>query len=174
MDLLEMLAGCRKGDIGAQKALYDRYHPLVFGVIRRYVDDTHLANELLNDVFFAVLTKSDQFQHKGSFEGWIRQITTNTIAQHFRRNAKHERVVLKDVPDEDFFVDTDALDNMGFKELLAIIQELPPMPRAVFNLAVLEKLSHKEIGNILGIQVNNSRWYLNDARKRLKEKIKSR
>jgi DNA-directed RNA polymerase specialized sigma24 family protein len=47
------------------------------------------------------------------------------------------------------------------------------MQRAVFNMYVFENFMHKEISAALNINENNCRWYLNDARRRLKEKIKS-
>ncbi len=67
--------------------------------------------------------------------------------------------------------DTNGPAQLAYKELLAIIHELPPMHRAVFNLFVFEQYAHKEIAALMGISENNSRWHLNDARRRLKEKI---
>ena len=51
------------------------------------------------------------------------------------------------------------------------IRDRPDAQRSVFNLFVFDDCSHKEIGELLGITENNSRWHLNDARRRLKEKI---
>ena len=173
-ELRALIAACINNELASQKVLYDRYHPQAMGVIRRYVGDNHLANELLNDVFFTVLTKLEQYAFKGAFEGWIRQITINRVGMHFRQNVKHEQVHYTDIPDTDFSLSSTAVSQLGYKELLGLIHELPDTQRAVFNLAVFEDCSHKEIGKILGMKVNNSRWYLNDARNRLKEKIKCR
>jgi RNA polymerase sigma-70 factor (ECF subfamily) len=63
------------------------------------------------------------------------------------------------------------VENLSHKELLAIIETLPEAQRNVFNLFVFENYSHKEISKILNMQQNNCRWHLNDARRRLKEKI---
>jgi RNA polymerase sigma-70 factor (ECF subfamily) len=70
-------------------------------------------------------------------------------------------------------VEGDIIGKLGYKELLQLIYQLPDTQRTVFNLFVFEQLSHKEIAENLGINENNSRWHLNDARKRLKEKISS-
>jgi len=56
--------------------------------------------------------------------------------------------------------------------LLLLVQSLPAAQRTVFNLFVAENYAHKEIAALIGITESNSRWYLNDARRRLKEKIK--
>jgi RNA polymerase sigma-70 factor (ECF subfamily) len=57
------------------------------------------------------------------------------------------------------------------KDLLGIIQTLPPMSRTVFNLFVFEGYSHKEIGKILEMSEGTSQWHVNNARKSLQQKI---
>ena len=67
---------------------------------------------------------------------------------------------------------TTQLQNIGYKELLAMITELPPGYRAVFNLYAVEGYSHKEIGEILGISEVTSRTQYSRARALLQSKIK--
>ncbi len=64
-----------------------------------------------------------------------------------------------------------SVEDLSHKELLKIVATLPDAQREVFNLFVFENYSHKEIAEILNINQNNCRWHLNDARRRLKEKI---
>lgn len=154
----------------AQKQLYDLYAPKAFGIIKRYVyDDKSAAEEILNDSFYKVLTKLNQYSFQGSFEGWIRRIVVNTITDHLRKSINEEH--LKEVQPEDAYTNYDQVGVLAHKELLELIHSLPSGQRTVFNLFVIENYSHKEIGTLLGITENNSRWYLNDARRRLKEKI---
>jgi RNA polymerase sigma factor (sigma-70 family) len=164
---------CLKDDIKAQKKLYDMYQPLVFGVIRRYISDINIAKEILNEAFFSILTKLNQYSFKGAFEGWIRQIAVNCVAMYFRKNLKHDVISNLDISEVDFSIDSSAVGKITYKEILQFIHELPDMQRVIFNLHVFENFSHKKIGDVLDIKENNSRWYLNDARKRLKEKIKN-
>jgi RNA polymerase sigma-70 factor (ECF subfamily) len=69
-------------------------------------------------------------------------------------------------------VGSEPMAKMAHKELMELIHSLPQVHRTVFNLFVIENYAHKEIAEMLSITESNSRWYLNDARKRLKEKIK--
>jgi len=172
-DLVILIKECLKDNIKAQKKLYDMYHPLVFGVIRRYISDINIAKEVLNEVFFSILTKLNQYSFKGAFEGWMRQIAVNSVAMYFRKNLKHDVISNLDINEIDFSIDSSAVGKITYKEILQFIQELPDMQRVIFNLHVFENFSHKKIGDILNIKENNSRWYLNDARKKLKEKIKN-
>ncbi|MBL7943804.1 MAG: sigma-70 family RNA polymerase sigma factor, partial [Flavobacteriales bacterium] len=57
------------------------------------------------------------------------------------------------------------------KQLLEMIRALPDMQSTVFNLFVMENYSHLQIGEALGINAGQSKWYLHDARKMLREKI---
>lgn len=170
-DLSILIKECLEQSRSAQKKLYDIYAPAAYGVIKRYLyNNEHLAQEILNDSFCKVLTKLNQYTFQGAFEGWIRRIVVNTITDHLRKNMK-ETQPHKEVQAEDAYIASESLEKISHKELLNVIQTIPDTQRTVFNLFVFENYSHKEIGNILGITENNSRWHLNDARKRLKEKI---
>jgi len=172
-ELSVLIKDCLAESRGAQKRLYDLYAPAAYGVIKRYLYKNETdAQEILNDSFFKVLTKLDQYTFQGSFEGWIRRIVVNTITDYLRKNVKDVQPH-KEVFEESAFVNSESVEKISHKELLQLVQSLPDSQRTVFNLYVFENYSHKEIANILNINENNSRWHLNDARRRLKEKINS-
>lgn len=169
-ELYALVRDCIAESRTAQKRLYDIYAPRAYGVIKRYIyDNENAAEEVLNDSFYKVLTKLDQYSFQGSFEGWIRRIVVNTITDYLRKAISKEQH--KELHDDVAIVNSEPVSALGHKELLEIIQTLPHAQRTVFNLFVVENYSHKEIATLLNINEPNSRWYLNDARKRLKEKI---
>lgn len=172
-ELLILIRECIAHNRTAQKNLYDKYSPALYGIIRRYVNDNNTAQEILNDVFFRVFTRLPQYSFEGAFEGWMRKIAVNIISDHFRKNAKHNVISDKDIDTVDSNIDNDTLGRINYKELLKLIHELPDTHRAVFNLYVFENYAHKEVAEMLDITENNSRWHLNDARRRLKEKLKN-
>lgn len=169
--LYALIKKCIAQDRKAQKQLYEEYAPLLYGVIKRYTYNRGEADEILNDSFYKIFTSLHSFAFTGSFEGWMRRITVNCITDNFRKYIKNEPAYKLEVENVDVYTNENALGKMGYKELLQKVYELPDTQRAVFNLFVFEQLSHKEIAEHLGISENNSRWHLNDARKRLKEKI---
>jgi RNA polymerase sigma factor (sigma-70 family) len=171
-ELHELIEQCIACNRMAQKKLYDQYAPLLYGIIKRYTYNGGQADEILNDGFYKIFTGLHLYTFKGSFEGWMRRIVINTITDHFRKYIKNEPVKT-DIEPMDIRVDDDAVSKLRYKELLALVHELPDTQRAVFNLFVFEQLSHKEIAEQLGLNENNCRWHLNDARRRLKEKIQS-
>src|SRR4029078_11672221 len=58
----------------------------------------------------------------------------------------------------------DTMSNLGAKELISLIQKLPPKCQIVFNLYVFEGLKHREIADQLGITEGTSKSNLSDAR----------
>jgi RNA polymerase sigma-70 factor (ECF subfamily) len=169
-ELSILIRDCIAESRSAQKKLYDLYAPMAYGVIKRYLHSENEAPEILNDSFYKVLTKLDKYNFQGSFEGWVRKIVVNTIMDYLRKSIKPGQVY-KEVAADDAFVNSESVEKISHKELLSLVQSLPDVQRLVFNLYVFENYAHKEISVILSIPENNSRWYLNDARKRLKEKI---
>lgn len=59
--------------------------------------------------------------------------------------------------------------KMRTEELLAVLDQLPPAYRIVFNLHLIEGYSHKEISTMLDIQESTSRTKLTRARKMLQD-----
>lgn len=169
--LLEL---CKRGDSAAQKSLYDRLAPKMFPICIRYMGDRTAAEDVLQDGFVTLFSKLGSFSGTGSFEGWARKIFVNTALMSIRKSD-----ILKDTDDIDtawsvHSEGTSALEDLGYKELLRMIGELPVGFRTVFNMYVLEGYSHKDIAEALGITENTSRSQLQRARVALQEKIRNR
>lgn len=166
-----LIKACIAQDRKAQRAMYEKYSPVIYGIIKRYEYNDESAMEILNDSFLKIFMKLSQYSFQGAFEGWMRRIAVNTITDHIRRNVKEREVIKSDGKEYDGYVEGNIVEGMAYKELLNVVHTLPYMQKAVFNMYVFENLMHKEISEALKINENNCRWYLNDARKRLKEKI---
>ena len=166
-----LIAACRRDEPSAQRRLYDAYAPLVFGIIRRYTADDGVAQEIHSDAFYRIFTRLEQYRFEGAFEGWMRRIAVHAAADYFRKQRPPDTLLQESTEDTAIYHDAHGLSKLAYKELLALIHALPFMQRAVFNLFVFEQYTHKDIATALDISENNSRWHLNDARRRLKEKI---
>ena len=66
------------------------------------------------------------------------------------------------------------MQSISYRELLAMIAELPSGYRTIFNMYVVEGYSHKEIAAALGISEATSRSQLMRARTMLQDKIRER
>lgn len=130
------------------------------------------AEDVLQEGFISLFTKLGSYEGAGSFEGWARRIFINTALMHLR---KTDALGLSDDISEAhglFTEEATPLQKMGYKELVRLIEALPPDARTVFNMYVVEGYSHKEIAQELGCTEATSRSKLQRARLRLQEMIK--
>jgi RNA polymerase sigma-70 factor (ECF subfamily) len=169
--LRELVRECLASKRSAQRQMFEQYGPGVYNVIRRYIFQEEQAKEVLNDVFFKIFTRLNQYSWQGPIEAWMRRIAVNAVTDHVRKYLKNDKVPKVELNEYDAWVDSDAVQNISFKELISYTWQLKETHRTVFNLYVFENLSHKEIAESLNISEGNSRWILNDARKKLKELI---
>ena len=168
MSLKELVHNCKKGNRIAQEQLYKQYAGKLFGVCLKYSRNKTEAEDNLHDSFITIFEKIDQYKFKGSFEGWLKRITVNTVLQKYRKEEYLS--VITDNVEEEVMVETGYVE-VGLPVLLKYIQELPNKYRLTFNLYVLDGYSHKEIAELLGTSVGTSKSNLARARMILKEKI---
>jgi len=117
-----------------------------------------------------IFEKIGQFKATGSFEGWLKRITVNTVLQKYRKE-EHLNVVSENL-EEETTVDS-GYANVPLETLLQYIQELPNKYRLTFNLYVLDGYTHKEISALVGTSTGTSKSNLARARSILKEKIET-
>src|SRR5690606_32536179 len=141
----------------------------MMGVVRRYIDHVEQAEEVINNGFLRAFQRISQFNYKGSFEGWLRKIVFHAVSDYVKKNMKYNKNVL--LIDKDEYIHKDLGNKLYYDELMALVQDLPPATRAVFNMYVIDGFSHKEIGKTLEISEETSKWHLSEGRKQLKEKI---
>ena len=165
----ELIQGCLSQDRKAQRLLYERYAPKMFGVCKRYVKSLENAEEVLIEAFCKVFQKMDSYAGQGSFEGWIRRVVINEALMFLRKNYRfHEHLDVTEMPAlaaEEAGIE----DALSAQEILALLDELPTGYRTVFNLYALEGYKHREIADMLGISINTSKSQLILAKKRLQE-----
>ncbi|MGB5435137.1 MAG: RNA polymerase sigma factor [Maribacter sp.] len=168
MSLEELIDKCKKGDRKAQEQLYRQFSNILFGICLKYSRNKSEAEDSLHDSFMTIFEKIGQYKSKGSFEGWLKRITVNTVLQKYRKE-EFLKVVSENVEAE-VTVDTE-YDDIELQTLLKYIQELPNKYRLTFNLYVLDGYSHKEISTMLGTSTGTSKSNLARARLILREKI---
>ena len=170
MSLNQLIENCKVGDTKAQGELYKLFSSKLFSVCLKYSRSYAEAEDNLQDAFLKIFDKIEQYKNKGSFEGWLKRITINTVLQRYR-NEKVFDIVNENVIEEvELEVDEDAV---SIDYLLQIIQELPDRYRLVFNLYVLDGYSHKDIANMLDINIGTSKSNLARARHSLKQTIEN-
>jgi RNA polymerase sigma-70 factor (ECF subfamily) len=168
----ELIAGCRANDRRAQRAVYDRYAPLMGAVARRYCHRDADAEDVVVGAFYRVFSKIDSFRESGSFEGWIRRIVVNEALMLLRKKYALKRASeLTDVNPSHYAIPARAAERLAEQDILNLLDAMPVGYRTVFNLYVIEGYKHREIAELLGISINTSKSQLILAKKRLREQL---
>jgi RNA polymerase sigma-70 factor, ECF subfamily len=152
----------------AQQKIYAQFSPKMLSVCRQYIKDLHLAEDVMITAFMKVFTHLKKFEHKGSFEGWIRRIMVNECISFLRVQKK-----IKYIEEETYFEDSfnNIESQFAIDGIQSMIDNLPEGYKMVFNLYAIEGFKHQEIASMLGIKEGTSKSQLSHARKMLQEQI---
>lgn len=168
MIIEQLIDECSNHNTKAQEQVYRLLAPKLFSVCLKYSRNYEEAQDNLQESFLIIFDKISQFKKTGSFEGWAKRIVINYVLQQYRKQNVFE-IISENIPDEDEIeIDDDAI---SIAYLTKIIQELPDRYRLVFNLYVLDGYSHKEIAEMLEINIGTSKSNLARAKAILKTKI---
>ena len=135
--------------------------------ILKQVKDSHIADDILQDVFLKVNSKIDTLKDETKISSWIFQITRNSIHDHFRskKNFKTE--------DFDFEIsDTEITENETQKLSRCIkpmIDALPEKYKEAVRLSEIEGLSQKDMADQLNISYSGIKSRVQRGREKLKE-----
>lgn len=167
----DLIVGCLAGNRRMQEELYRRFSPRMYAVCLRYAGNAEEAEDILQEGFIKVFKKLDSFRSEGSFEGWVRRIFVNTAIEHFRR----KRYLMPVTEKEENTIEgkyLSVLDDLAARDIMALVQELSPGYRTVFNMYVVEGYTHKEIADMLGISEGTSKSQLSRAKVILQDMVK--
>ncbi|MCC7302904.1 MAG: RNA polymerase sigma factor [Bacteroidia bacterium] len=167
----ELVSGCLKKNPLAQKQLWERFSRKMMGVCLRYSNDKDDAEDILQVGFIKVFENIESFKGSGSLEGWVRRIMVNTALNHYRQNKQSRESLDIEVVDYMVEGDNQVSDRLDAKELMRMIQKLPPGFRSVFNLFAIEGYSHREIAEMLEISEGTSKSQYARARMYLQRMI---
>lgn len=174
LDEKEIIEGCCHNNRKAQKALYERYSSILLGVCIRYSGRRDEAEDILQDGLIKIYFNIKDFARKGSFINWMKKIMVNTAITHYHRNLKHHyHQDIEDIREMD--IEGASLSGAEFTrdELFNVIKELPHGYRMVFNLYAVEGYKHKEIAEMLEIDVNTSKSQYSRAKGLIRKKLGS-
>jgi RNA polymerase sigma-70 factor (ECF subfamily) len=102
-------------------------------------------------------------------EAWLRRIVVNEALQYLRANRRLPLFGANELADTQPDLQPLPDASLDAERIYALICELPPGYRTVFNLYAIEGYTHREIGEQLGISENTSKSQVSKARALLQE-----
>jgi len=163
----EVIEGCKKQNLHAQKELYNLYCDEMYTLAYRITRSFELSNDVLQDAFIEVFRDIKKFRGEGPVGKWIKTIVFRVAIRLLKKESNYSD--LEDGQWDELSVP----ENMYDKQVLEhLILSLPDGYRAVFCMVSIEGYSHRETAEILGISEGTSKSQLHHAKKMLRDKIK--
>ena len=166
MSEVQLIRRASEGDGRAIKALYERYAPRVYAVVRRIAADDDLAHDYAQEAWIRAIRALPTFRGDARFSTWLHRIAVNAALQALRKaetRNKREGTMPASVPGPE--VRGDALLQ---RRLQWALDRLPEGMRRVIILHDVEGYTHEEIGEHLGVTAGTSKSQLFKARAKMR------
>lgn len=147
--LLEQIVA---GDAGALEVLYDRHSQTVYSLILRIVSNQAIAEELLQETFWQVWKKADQFGGNGAVAAWLYRIARNKALDQLRRQkvrpqtmeSEPEAVEHLTLPAA-YGVEAQMERIWNRQHIRLALDQIPDEQRLCLELAYFEGMSQQQI-----------------------------
>ena len=173
------------GDVAAFDRLYGRHELGVWRYVFRSVRDQAVADDLLQDVWFAVARQAPSYQPTARFKTWLFTLAHNRMVDHFRTVHPHTSLDQgSGEGDEGGSLGETLAADSGFgplrqlqsreqaAALLAAVEQLPPVQREAFLLQAEAGMAVEEIASTTGVSFETAKSRLRYARNSLRQLLK--
>ncbi|NBA86504.1 sigma-70 family RNA polymerase sigma factor [Emticicia sp. CRIBPO] len=150
--------------------LYSEYQDKIFRLCYGYARNPELASDLTQDCFIRVWENIRSFRNESSVSTWIYRIAVNNCLLYLRKNRSGKisfEYIDKDIPYQE---DENANKEESIENLYRAIQKLQETERAIISM-VLEDMSYKEIGDVMGISENSVGVKVHRIKRTLKNEL---
>jgi RNA polymerase sigma-70 factor (ECF subfamily) len=143
----------QKGDRAALEELYLIHFDRIYSYLHVSVGNRHDAEDLTTQTFLKMLEAIGRFKWQAApFSAWLFRIAHNLAMDHFRANKRWqpEEDVPEPEPDESTSAEAGALESIGRKSMLELIDDLSPEQQQVLTLKFVFNFANAEAATILG------------------------
>jgi RNA polymerase sigma factor CnrH len=175
----DLVRRARAGDQRAFSQLMGRHKHWAYRFVRRYVGDADEAYDVVQDAFVAAMSNLHRYDPERPFDVWLRRIALNKCRDRARRDAVRRAFGLsrKGPEETEAVADTAAGAEQTLASttaLAALDQAIAALPLALKEplvLTVLEGLSQKEAGALLGLSAKAVEVRVYRAKRQLAEML---
>ncbi len=176
-DTNEITRRAQAGDPEAFAILFNMHKPRIYGLCLRMTKNVAEAEDLTQDAFMHGFRKLSNFRGDSALSTWLYRIAINTVLMHFRKKSLPQvsldqptmigsegKPMAREYPSKDVRL-SGCVDRVALTKAL---EELPDGYRTIFLLHEVDGYEHKEIADLLGCTVGNSKSQLHKARLRIR------
>ena len=177
-NITTLVEKAKQGDADAFSTLYQMYYPKMKGIcINILREDKAVVDDLVQDAFILALVSLKDLKNTHRFSQWLTSITTNLVLKYQEKGKRYDFISLSEIEDEFSSVledDNTSRQSISYEEIMSAIDSLPEGYKKIFNMSVLDGLSHQEISELLDIAPHSSSSQLSRAKAMLRNILSPR
>ncbi len=174
----ELVDWVRAGDSAAFEILFNDFYGPLLGYASSLCTSVEEARDVVCDVFASIWYGRRDWEPRGTVRGYffraVRNRCLNTVRDRTRQRELWHRQHPDDLPlpsGSEITVDRDLDLSYRWEAVRAYIEEMPPLRREAMRLRWIEKMSHAEVANVMGISVNAVQLHISLALKSLRSRF---
>lgn len=167
----QLLEAIADGDRDALRTLHDRHAAWVALRLRRRCSNPDVVAEAVQDTFVAVWTSVARWDGRGEPAAWIWGIAIRRLIGVLRSRDRWNRDrPTETVPESDVVTTAEDQVLIGVEhgDLAGVLGQLSPELRAVVQATVLDGLTTREAGRLLGIPAGTVKTRMMRARTQMR------
>ena len=181
---MELARSAREGDESAFEEIMRRYSPRVFRFAGKFFKQRSLVEEAAQEVFLKAFTELGSYEGRGSMEGWLTRITTNTCLNLLRSSKRRPELTVSDLTeDQSDWLDKNLIDaaterhQSTERSLVAadlagrVLQTMPADDQLVLTMIDGEDASVKDVAAMTGWSESKVKTQAFRARRRMREAV---
>ena len=177
-NITTLVEKAKQGDADAFSTLYQMYYPKMKGIcINILREDKAVVDDLVQDAFIFAFVSLKDLKNTHRFSQWLTSITTNLVLKYQEKGKRYDFISLSEIEDEFSSVledDNTSRQSISYEEIMSAIDSLPEGYKKIFNMSVLDGLSHQEISELLDIAPHSSSSQLSRAKAMLRNILSPR
>jgi RNA polymerase sigma-70 factor (ECF subfamily) len=161
------------GDTGALRVLYDRHSAWLYARLMRRCNDQEVVLDVVQDTFVALWKDAGRWRADGEVAGWLWGIAFRRMVSRLR--SRKDAVLM---PDWDRATaspmpaaEDEVLLGIEYGDLAGAMRRLSPEFRSVVQAVVLDGLTTREAGRLLGVRPNTVKTRLHRAKAQLRHSL---
>ena len=169
-----LLSRLQNGDEKAFTAIYERYNKMLYVLAYKYLKDTFLAEDIVQQVFLKLWESRSLFVGSVHLRNYLYTMTKNLVLNEIRdivSDMEKNYAVIQNAPEFEDKLQSALEEKDLFQHFYKILAELPEQKRKVCLLKIRDNLSNQEVADKLHISVPTVKSHYSQAIKLLRDKM---
>lgn len=165
----------KAGDRESFNQVFRRYYSPMVRFCIRYVADSDIASEIVQDLFVKLWSNREKISFNTSFESYMMTSVRNSALTYINKERSHAEANLRIYSEESDNTDpSETLQSNNLEESYRkILKDMPEKRREVFLASRYDGLKYSEIAEKLGISQKTVEAQMSAAIKQLKDGLKA-